>query len=63
MNIEEKLVHWKGCISTRLNSMRQLCSAGPNDTLSSKQIVDLWPMYKEPGGFRLVINIRSWLRG
>lgn len=41
---EDKMLHWKGCIATRLNSFKK------RDAHFSK----LWPMYREPGGYRLV---------
>lgn len=50
LSIEDKLKHWKGCAASRLNSLKQTSG-------SSKQIIDAWPMYKDPVGFRLVCYI------
>lgn len=45
---DEKLLHWKGCVATRLNSFNK------RDLTSINQIIDIWPLYKEPEGFKLV---------
>lgn len=47
LTFEEKLAHWKGCVATRLNSINK-------DTDTKKAITEMWPMYKEPSGYRLV---------
>lgn len=47
MDYEEKLAHWDACAATRMNSIRDIES-------SSKNIIDIWPQYKLPDGFRLV---------
>lgn len=47
LSFEEKLTHWKGCVATRLNSLN-------NEEAKGKAITVLWPMYKEPSGYRLV---------
>lgn len=45
LSMDEKLMHWQACASTRINSLK---------VDGSKQIVESWPMYKEPFGYRLV---------
>lgn len=40
--LEEKMMHWKGCVATRLNSINKAYSTG------KQQLIELWPMYKEP---------------
>ncbi|XP_017475230.1 PREDICTED: uncharacterized protein LOC108365651 [Rhagoletis zephyria] len=43
---QEKISHWRACSATRMNSIR-------NAENNPKQIFDLWPQYKLPGGFHL----------
>lgn len=50
LSTDEKIIHWKGCAATRLNSIKK-CSG------SSKKIIGDWPMYKEPEGVRLVCSV------
>lgn len=47
LSFEDKLMHWKGCVTTRLNSLNKLDVEG-------KQIAALWPLYKEPSGYIMV---------
>lgn len=45
---EEKLKHWRACAPTRLNAVRAKDG--------TKQIAQMYPMYNDPYGFRLVIG-------
>lgn len=47
MSYSDKIFHWNACAATRMNSIREI-------DISSKQIIDLWPQYKMPDGYRLV---------
>lgn len=47
MTYDEKLGHWAACAATRMKIIRDV-------EKSSKQIIDVWPQYKAPDGFRLV---------
>lgn len=47
MAYAEKEMHWKACAATRMNSIRGIEN-------SRKHIIDIWPHYKSPDGFRLV---------
>lgn len=47
LSFEEKLMHWKGCIATRLSSLQTGSSQG-------KTVSALWPMFKEPSGYIMV---------
>lgn len=47
LSTDEKIIHWNGCAVTRLNSINKMSGC-------SKKIIEDWPMYKEPEGFRLV---------
>lgn len=49
MKYDEKLRHWTGCAATRMNNIRAMEN-------SSKQIIEIWPQYKAPDGFRLVCS-------
>lgn len=46
MSVDDIIHHWKGCAATRINSIQNVDD--------SKQIIDVWPQYKLPYGFRLV---------
>lgn len=48
LSFDEKMTHWKGCVATRLNSINE------NEAPDSKSITEMWPMYKEPSGYRMV---------
>lgn len=48
LDFEEKFMHWKNCVSTRLNFINKEYSAGIH------RITELWPLYKEPKGYKLV---------
>lgn len=50
MSFDEKIKHWTACAATRMNDIRNLDK-------SSKSIIDIWPPYKQPDGFRLVRNV------
>lgn len=52
MSYDEKLRHWAGCVSTRMNDIRET-------EKSKKHIVDIWPLYKAPDGYRLVCCCRN----
>lgn len=55
MDFNEKLKHWNACFEFRTNSLKQLCN-------TNKNLVDIWPYYKDPVGYRLVsINTRFFL--
>lgn len=43
-DFESKLTHWQGCVATRLNSIKK----------DHERTFELWPMYKEPTGYKLV---------
>lgn len=47
MTYEEKMRHWAACAATRMNTIKDIEN-------TSKQIIDIWPQYKSPDGFRLV---------
>lgn len=47
MSYQEKLNHWTACVASRMNSIREI-------EKSTKNIIDVWPQYKDPDGFRLV---------
>lgn len=47
MSYDEKMSHWTRCVALRMNDIKSIED-------SPKQIVDLWPQYKAPDGFRLV---------
>lgn len=47
LTFEEKLVHWQGCITTRLNSFN-------TEDGKNKHIATMWPQYKEPYGYKLI---------
>lgn len=49
LDAENKLLHWKGCAATRVNSI-----ATEND-----RFFDIWPQYKEQSGYKLVIGLKS----
>lgn len=53
MSFEELLIHWDGCFEIRQKSFKELCAPD-----SKKHLVDLWPMLKDPKGFRLVITLK-----
>lgn len=48
LTFDEKLFHWRGCASTRINSIKSSIETGKS------VIGELWPMYKEPFGYKLV---------
>lgn len=50
MSYEEKMGHWKACSATRMNNIK-------DNEKTTKRIIDVWPQYKAPDGFRLVWNI------
>lgn len=48
LTFDEKMMHWKGCVATRINSINK------DETPNSKSITEMWPMYKERSGYRMV---------
>lgn len=52
LTFQEKLMHWKACIATRLNSLNSAGAGG-------KPIAELWPTYKEPSGYIMVEHFRA----
>lgn len=50
MPINDIVMHWSGCAASRINAIR-------SDASSSKQVLDVWPQYKLPYGYRLVCEL------
>lgn len=48
MPFDEKMLHWGACAATRLNSIKSI-------ETSTQHIIDVWPQYKDPSGYRLVL--------
>lgn len=48
LGFDEKLIHWRGCVATRLNSINK------SDVTEINQIIEIWALYKEPDGYKLV---------
>lgn len=48
LTVDAKLMHWKGCVATRLNSFNK------GDVTGITQIIEIWPLYKVPDGYKLV---------
>lgn len=48
LGFDGKFVHWKSCVATRLNSFNK------SDVTGINQIIEIWPMYKDPDGYKLV---------
>lgn len=47
LTVQDELMHWKGCIATRLNSFNSSEAEG-------KPISSVWPSYKKPYGYMMV---------
>lgn len=54
MPFEEILKHWNACFELRQKSYNDLC-----DPKSKKHLITLWPMFKDPIGYRLVSFIQD----
>lgn len=52
---DEKLKHWRACAPSRLNAVRAINGA--------KHIVQMYPMFNEPFGFKLVLDISFYIFG
>lgn len=69
LSFEKVLDHWSKCQNTRLKSIKEICNTnlktdtrlksknkkGSSDKNTIELVLNEWPMYKDPLGYRLVI--------